>query len=171
MTVRKPPNCETMAKKINFETEFEELTWEELTAEEQQLMMRARKISETAYAPYSGFQVGAALRLESGEILQSSNQENVSFPVGTCAERLVLGYAGANYPDVAVKQLAIVARRKGDQAWAKVSPCGMCRQAISETELRFGSPISLLLQKANGDILRFTGIQSLLPFKFDDLNA
>ncbi|UZD21220.1 cytidine deaminase [Algoriphagus halophytocola] len=160
-----------MSKKIRFQAEFEELSWEELSTEEQQLMMRARRISETAYAPYSAFQVGAALRLESGEILQSSNQENVSFPVGTCAERLVLGYAGANFSGVAVKQLAIAARRRGDEVWAKVSPCGMCRQAINETEMRFGSPISLLLQQANGDILRFNGIQSLLPFKFDDLNA
>src|SRR5690606_6841241 len=98
-----------MSKKIKIEAEFEELAWEELTIAEQQLMMRARKVSEKAYAPYSNFQVGAAARLESGEILQSSNQENVSFPVGVCAERLVLGYAGANFPDLAVKQIAIVA--------------------------------------------------------------
>ncbi|WP_057938500.1 cytidine deaminase [Algoriphagus resistens] len=160
-----------MSKKIKIEAEFEELAWEELTAEEQQLMMRARKVSENAYAPYSDFHVGASVRLESGEILQSSNQENVSFPVGVCAERLVLGYAGANYPDQAVKEIAIVARRKGEENWAGVSPCGLCRQTINEMETRFNRSISILIQNPDGSVLRFPGIQTLLPFKFDDLNA
>ncbi|MEP0711218.1 cytidine deaminase [Algoriphagus sp.] len=160
-----------MSKKIKIEAEFEELAWEELDIKEQQLMMRARKVSEKAYAPYSEFHVGAAVRLESGEILQSSNQENVSFPVGVCAERLVLGYAGANFPDQAVTDIAIVARRKGDEVWAGVSPCGLCRQTINETEMRFNQPISILIQNPDGSILRFPGIQTLLPFKFDDLNG
>lgn len=160
-----------MSKKIKIEAEFEELTWEELTIEEQQLMMRARKVSEMAYAPYSDFHVGAAVMLESGEILQSSNQENVSFPVGVCAERLVLGYAGANFPDLAVNKIAIVARRKGDEIWAGVSPCGLCRQTINEVEMRYNSPISILIQNPDGSVLRFDGIQTLLPFKFDDLTA
>lgn len=160
-----------MSKKIKIEAEFEELAWEELNIEEQQLMMRARKVSEKAYAPYSDFHVGAAVRLESGEILQSSNQENVSFPVGVCAERLVLGYAGANFPDLAVKEIAIVARRKGEEIWAGVSPCGLCRQTINEAEMRFNQQISILIQNPDGSVLRFHGIQTLLPFKFDDLSA
>ncbi|PZX59617.1 cytidine deaminase [Algoriphagus ratkowskyi] len=160
-----------MSKKIKIEAEFEELAWEELNIKEQQLMMRARKVSESAYAPYSNFHVGAAVRLESGEILQSSNQENISFPVGVCAERLVLGYAGANFPDLGVTEIAIVARRKGEEIWAGVSPCGLCRQTINEVEIRFNQPISILIQNPDGTVLRFHGIQTLLPFKFDNLNA
>ena len=100
-----------------------------------------------------------------------SNQENVSFPVGVCAERLVLGYAGANFPDLAVTEIAIVARRKGDEIWAGVSPCGLCRQTINEAEMRFNKPMSILFQNPDGSVLRFHGIQTLLPFKFDDLKA
>lgn len=160
-----------MSKKTTVTSEYEELTWEELSITSQQVLMRARQISERAYAPYSDFHVGAAVRLESGEILQSSNQENISFPVGVCAERLVIGYAGANFPDLAIEEIAIVAKRKGDENWAGVSPCGLCRQAINEAEMRFQNEITLLIQKPDGNILRFKGIQTLLPFKFDDLNA
>jgi cytidine deaminase len=160
-----------MSKKTTVTSEYEELAWDELPITSQQVLMRARQISEKAYAPYSGFHVGAAVRLESGEIVQASNQENISFPVGVCAERLVLGYAGANFPDLAIEEIAIVAKRKGDKEWAGVSPCGLCRQAINEAEMRFQNEITLLIQKPDGNVLRFKGIQTLLPFKFDDLNA
>ena len=135
------------------------------------LLKRAQEISTKAYAPYSKFQVGAAVELANGEIYQSSNQENVSFPVGTCAERLLLGYVGANFPELAPKTIAIVARREGDVDWAGVSPCGMCRQAINEAENRYNSPISILILQPKGIVLRFQGIRHLLPLKFDDLHS
>ncbi|EAZ81414.1 cytidine deaminase [Algoriphagus machipongonensis] len=160
-----------MSKKYIISSEVEELDWEELLQEDQELMVQAQEISKNAYAPYSDFQVGAAVRLKSGLILQSSNQENVSFPVGVCAERLVLGYAGANYPLDPVMKIAIVAKRKGEDSWASVSPCGMCRQAINETELRFNKLMEILILKADHKILKVQGIQALLPFKFDDLNS
>jgi cytidine deaminase len=109
--------------------------------------------------------------LANDEIYQSSNQENVSFPVGTCAERLLLGYVGANFPEQAPQTLAIVARREGEVDWAGVSPCGMCRQSINETENRYQSPITILLLQPRGVILRFHGIRHLLPLKFDDLHS
>jgi cytidine deaminase len=160
-----------MSKKITITSELEELTWDELTLEDQSLIIRAKVISDNAYAPYSEFHVGAAAILNSGKILQSSNQENVSFPVGVCAERSLLGFAGANHPNDPVKKLAIVARRKGEENWASVSPCGLCRQTISETEMRFNQAIILLILKPNGNVLKVPGIQALLPFKFDDLNG
>ncbi|OOG74342.1 cytidine deaminase [Algoriphagus sp. A40] len=156
-------------KKINLNSELEELSPEELDYIEQALLSRAQTIAKIAYAPYSGFLVGAAVLLENGEVLQSSNQENVSYPVGTCAERLVLGYAGANYPTSAPVMMAIVAQRAGEEGWAEVSPCGMCRQAINESENRFGKPITLLILRANGNVLRIKGISELLPLKFDKL--
>jgi cytidine deaminase len=162
---------EKQMKKIRLSTEIEELSPEELDHVEQALLSRAQAISKIAYAPYSGFHVGAAVLLENGEILQSSNQENVSFPTGVCAERLVLGYAGANYPDKAPVMLAIVAQRAGEETWAGVSPCGVCRQTINEVENRFAKPITMLILCANGNVMRIKGISELLPLKFDDLNS
>ncbi|GAB3231914.1 cytidine deaminase [Algoriphagus aestuariicola] len=158
-------------KKINLNSEIEELSPEELDDREQNLLSRAQEVSKMAYAPYSNFQVGAAVLLENGEVLQSSNQENVSFPAGSCAERLLLGYSGANYPDSAPLMLAIVARRAGEEVWAEVSPCGICRQTINESEKRFGKPVTMLILRQNGNILRVKGISELLPLKFNDLNT
>ncbi len=158
-------------KKITDTIEIEELSYSELSTKEAALLKRAQEISTNAYAPYSKFQVGAAVELANGEIYQSSNQENVSFPVGTCAERLLLGYVGANFPELAPKTIAIVARREGDIDWAGVSPCGMCRQAINEVENRYNSPISILILQSKGIVLRFQGIRHLLPLKFDDLHS
>ncbi|MDA0313768.1 MAG: cytidine deaminase [Bacteroidetes bacterium] len=158
-------------KKIVDTIEIEELTLSELNPQEATLLQRAQEISKNAYAPYSKFQVGAAVSLSNGKIYQSSNQENVSFPVGTCAERLLLGYVGANFPEQAPQTLAIVARREGEIDWAGVSPCGMCRQTINETENRYQSPITILLLQPKGIVLRFQGIRHLLPLKFDDLHS
>lgn len=158
-------------KKITDKIELEELAFSELDPREAALLKRAQEISTKAYAPYSKFQVGAAVELANGEIYQSSNQENVSFPVGTCAERLLLGYVGANFPELAPKTIAIVARREGDVDWAGVSPCGMCRQAINEAENRYNSPISILILQPKGIVLRFQGIRHLLPLKFDELHS
>jgi cytidine deaminase len=158
-------------KKITDKIELEELAFSELDPREAALLKRAQEISTKAYAPYSKFQVGAAVELANGEIYQSSNQENVSFPVGTCAERLLLGYVGANFPELAPKTIAIVARREGDVDWAGVSPCGMCRQAINEAENRYNSPISILILQPKGIVLRFQGIRHLLPLKFDNLHS
>lgn len=155
-------------KKITLQSEIEELSPQELDHVEQTLLSRAQAVSTLAYAPYSNFQVGAAVLLENGEVLQSSNQENVSFPAGSCAERLLLGYAGANYPDSAPVLLAIVARRAGEELWAEVSPCGICRQTINEAEKRFGKPVTLLILRQNGNVLRIKGISELLPLKFSD---
>ena len=160
-----------LVKKITDKIELEELTFSELDPRDAALLQRAQEISTKAYAPYSKFQVGAAVELANGEIYQSSNQENVSFPVGTCAERLLLGYVGANFPEQAPQTLAIVARREGDVDWAGVSPCGMCRQAINEAENRYNSPISILILQPKGIVLRFQGIRHLLPLKFDDLHS
>jgi cytidine deaminase len=158
-------------EKVNLSSEIEILNWEELSEIEHLLIVRAQEISKTAYAPYSNFHVGSAILLQSGEILQSSNQENASFPVGICAERLVLGYAGANFPDSAPVMLAVVAQRAGELAWAGVSPCGVCRQTINEAEVRFGLEIVMLFLRPDGRVYRAKGISSLLPLKFDDLKS
>lgn len=156
-------------EKVTETSAIEIISLAELNEQELKVMKAAKEISEKAYAPYSNFQVGAAVLLENGEILQSSNQENVSFPAGVCAEQLVLGYAGANFPDQAVKILAVAARRRGEKIWAHVSPCGICRQNINEVELRFRSAIRMLFLRPDGQVYRVDGIQHLMPLKFDDL--
>ena len=134
-------------------------------------MEKAKAISQAAYAPYSSFRVGAAVLLENGNMLQCSNQENVSFPAGVCAEQLVLGYAGANYPQSAPIMMAVVAQRAGEDQWAVVSPCGICRQTINEVENRFNQAIKMLFLRADGKIYRIDGVENLLPLKFNDLKG
>jgi cytidine deaminase len=153
-------------KKIILSSEIEELHADELNQVELSLLSNAQNVAQKAYSPYSDFNVGAAVLLDNGEVLQSSNQENVSFPAGSCAERLVLGYAGANYPDSAPVMLAIVAKRAVEDSWADVSPCGICRQTINEAEKRFDKPVTLLILTAQGNVLRVRGISALLPLKF-----
>lgn len=158
-------------KYLDSNQQIEVLELDELSAEENQLILKAQEISKNSYSPYSNFHVGAAVKLENGEFLQSSNQENVSFPTGVCAERLVLGYSGANFPDLAPKMMAVVAQRDGEDTWAGVSPCGICRQTINEVENRFGKEISMLFLQPDSKVYRVKGISALLPLKFDDLKG
>jgi cytidine deaminase len=160
-----------MSKKITFPAEIELVEFEALSQVEQTIIENAKSVSENSYSPYSNFQVGAAVALESGKILQSSNQENVSYPVGVCAERLVLGYAGANFPTEFPTIIGVVAKRKGEESWASVSPCGMCLQGINEVEMRFGKIMTILILRSDGQVFRAQGVKNLLPLKMDDLKS
>jgi Cytidine deaminase len=135
-------------------------------AEEYQLLHKeAIAATSTAYVPYSRFQVGAAVLLANGEVVSASNQENAAYPSGLCAERVALFYAGAKYPDVPVKAIAIAARTKGKLVEG-ISPCGGCRQVMLETETRAGSPIRIFL--CGSDKMRLIdSAASLLPIGFD----
>ena len=117
---------------------------EELTADERRGMDVALAAAERAYAPYSRFHVGAAVELADGRLVPGSNQENAAYPSGLCAERTALFTAGAQYPDVAVRALYVVAMKDG-VVQDKISPCGGCRQVISEVEHRYGQSIRIYL--------------------------
>ena len=158
-------------QKIEVKSYLEILDFSDLDPQEQALVEKAKAISQAAYAPYSSFRVGAAVLLENGNMLQCSNQENVSFPAGVCAEQLVLGYPGANYPQSAPIMMAVVAQRAGEDQWAVVSPCGICRQTINEVENRFNQAIKMLFLRADGKIYRIDGVENLLPLKFNDLKG
>lgn len=160
-----------MSKKIILPAEIELVEFEALSEVEQIVLEKAKSVSEHSYSPYSNFQVGAAVVLENGEILQSSNQENVSYPVGVCAERLVLGYAGANFPAQFPTIIGVVAKRKGEESWASVSPCGMCLQGINEVEMRFGKIMTILILRTDGQVFRARRVKNLLPLKMDDLKS
>jgi cytidine deaminase len=134
------------------------------------LVNKAREVSGKAWAPYSGFHVGAVALLDNGEVVMGNNQENAAYPSGLCAERVTLFAANANFPDVPVRVMAISAQSKTGLVTENVKPCGSCRQAILESEIRFEQPIRLLLDSAS-KILIVDGIKNLLPLSFgkDDL--
>lgn len=160
-----------MRKKIEFKVALEIYPPEEWEAEDKQLIELALETLKKAHAPYSGFLVGAALLLENGKVFAANNQENVSFPVGICAERAVLSYAMGNFPDSKPLKIAIVARRKDERGVATVTPCGLCRQTINEYEVKFQSPITVMMLSPDGNMLVANGIEQLLPFRFNDLNS
>lgn len=138
---------------------------EELTQEERQLIEAAREIAGKAYAPYSRFQVGAALLLENGEVVSGSNQENAAYPSGLCAERVALFWAGTHYPDIPIKAMAIAALKNGEPAANIAAPCGACRQVISESTHRNKTPFPLLLAGKN-EVLKIANANDLLPLSF-----
>ena len=160
-----------MTRKLQKTVTLEVFTWEELDQEVKNLMEEAKMAGMKAYAPYSNFMVGAALLLDNGKMLSGNNQENASFPVGICAERVVLGYSHARYPDAKPLKLAIVAKKREESNYATVTPCGLCRQSISEYESRYKQPIEVYMLTPTGEILKAAGIDELLPFKFEDFNS
>lgn len=140
--------------------------WNDLILEDQELVKRAYAICENAYAPYSKFHVGAAVRLVSGDVVTGSNQENIAYPSGLCAERVALFYVGANFPAETVDTICIVA--KGDLlAKEKIlSPCGACRQVMLETETRQKKAYRVILVSQNGVTIIFNSAEDLLPLAF-----
>ena len=151
-------------KNISFSyKEFD--TPEELNREDHELLLSARKAAATAYAPYSGFKVGAAVRLASGIIVSGSNVENAAFPSGICAERNALSNASSNYPGDNPVALAVAAITESGLTDEPVSPCGNCRQVIAEEEIRSGMNIRIILNgKNNIRIIEKGG--DLLPLQF-----
>jgi cytidine deaminase len=140
--------------------------WKDLADEEKQLVEKAISASENAYAPYSKFNVGAAALLANGEIVTGSNQENIAYPSGLCAERVTLFYAGANFPTESVESICIVA--KGDLLPKDqiLSPCGACRQVMMESESRQGQKIKVILVNQNEEVIVFDSVLDLLPLAF-----
>ncbi|HBC78179.1 MAG TPA: cytidine deaminase [Bacteroidales bacterium] len=155
-----------MSRIINISFSYKEYeSLEELNADDQELIISARAAAGLAYAPYSKFMVGAAMRLESGRIVHGSNVENAAFPSGICAERTVIAGSVSNYPDDKPVALAIAAITEGGLPAEFVSPCGNCRQVIAEEEERTGRQIKIILSGKN-KILVIDGVGSLLPLQF-----
>lgn len=149
---------------INLEV-FESIS--ELSSEIQKLMNKAHEAREKAYAPYSHFRVGAALQLDSGEIITGNNQENAAFPSGLCAERVAVFYAGANHPGATITSFAITARSLNNKTTTPIPPCGACRQALVEYEVNQKSPMAIYFMGEAGKIVKANSIKDLLPLIFD----
>lgn len=140
----------------------------ELSVLENKLLNEARKATYKSYAPYSNFHVGAAILLDNNEIITANNQENAAFPSGSCAEQSAIFWVGANYPERIIKAIAVIARPGKGDVFRGVSPCGACRQAMLEYEVRQKSPIRFIMVGANQQILITESVGDLLPIKFTD---
>jgi cytidine deaminase len=140
--------------------------YDELSDEDKKLIEQSIEATKRSYAPDSKFSVGAAALLDNGITVTGTNQENAAYPSGLCAERTTLFYANSQYPDSAVKTLAIAARTERDFIDTPIPPCGACRQVILETEKRYGNSIRILLY-GKSCIYLVEGIGSLLPLSFD----
>ena len=138
----------------------------ELPADEILLIDEAFVALQDAYAPYSEFKVGAAVKLKSGKIIRGNNQENIAYPSGLCAERVALFYANANYPGEEVEVVCITAKGDLISKDMDLSPCGSCRQVILESENRQTNPIKVILINQNRSAIVLHSAKDLLPFGF-----
>ena len=141
---------------------------DDLPSEVQLLMQQAIAVRKNAYAPYSKFRVGAAILLENDKIVIGSNQENAAYPSGLCAERVAIFQAGAIYPDVKMKTIAITAASDNNTTKSPIPPCGSCRQSIAEYELRQNDNIEIYFMGESGEVYKSNSIKNLLPLSFDN---
>jgi len=156
-----------MSKKIKFDVFLEEYdSASQLPAESLALINQARDYCNKAYAPYSNFLVGSVVLLENGQMVSGSNQENAAYPSGLCAERVALFSAAARYPGMIIRKLAVSALKQGQIIHQTVTPCGGCRQVISEYQTRQNQPIEIIMEGHGGKVQVARSIDMLLPFKF-----
>ena len=140
---------------------------EELPRADREMMERALEATATAYAPYSGFRVGAALRLKDGTVVTGSNQENAAYPSGLCAERTALFAASAQRPELRDYEVLAIVGRDAEGTPCEASPCGACRQVMLEYERIQGHPMRVLCQLAGGRVRVISSVRDLLPFGFE----
>jgi cytidine deaminase len=152
-------------QKYSFDFEVYE-SIDQLTPQDAQLLRDAQNATKIAYAPYSNFLVGAMALLANGKTMAGSNQENASYPVGLCAERVLLSAVSSVYPGVAIDTIAISYHNDNGKSDRPISPCGMCRQTLVEYENRFDHPIRLILGGEKGKVFIIPKASMLLPFGF-----
>ena len=154
-------------KQITIKTDVTVLQYGELKESARQLADAAREATDNSYSPYSGFSVGAAIRLEDGSIIKGANQENAAFSVTMCAERAAIFNAQSNFTQLAITEIAIAAKNAGGFVEEPVSPCGSCRQALLEMEQRYGKDIEIYLC-GNNNVYKLDSAKGLLPLAFAD---
>ena len=153
-------------KDIEINTVIKFCSFDELPTKAQTLVNKAKEATQKSYAPYSNFNVGAALELDNGLIITGANQENASFPVTMCAERSAIFNAQSTHPELAITAIAIAARNIDGFVENPVTPCGVCRQALLEMEQRYRRNILIYLYGTLG-IYVINSIKDLLPLSFD----
>jgi cytidine deaminase len=138
----------------------------ELNSQDQDLCIEAVKALDNSHSPYSNFKVGVAIRLQSGKIVYGSNQENVAYPSGLCAERVALFAIGANHPDDKIVSIAVTASTKEFELTNPTTPCGACLQVMAEYEKKQANEFEVLLYCIDGPVWKAKGVSSFLPFMF-----
>lgn len=155
------------ARKNSFTTSYEVHNKESLSKSDSRLLELAFEALDDSYSPYSNFKVGASLLLDNGEMIKGANQENASYPLCLCAERVALAAASAVHPGCKVMTLAVTAKSSKMAMTSPVSPCGACRQVIREVEIMHDQDIRIILSGESGDIYIFENAKELLPLSFD----
>lgn len=141
---------------------------DELEKADRELADAAIDAMKGSYAPYSHFNVGAAVRLGNGKIVQGANQENAAFPSGLCAERTAMFAAGAQYPDKDMVSIAIAGGVMGRLAKSPATPCGACRQVMAQYQTKAGKPMTVIMV-GDGRIWKFDKVEDILPLIFDSI--
>jgi len=142
----------------------------ELSEQDQFLIKETRKIAASAYAPYSGFKVASLAQMENGTIVHGTNQENASYPIGLCAERVMLAAISTIAPQIGIRNICISYMSDKQISDAPIAPCGICRQSLVEFESRFAGKIRLLLTGQSGEVFEFNSVSDLLPMAFKKNN-
>lgn len=151
----------------NFSISYETYSGlDELSATDKMLCEKAKDAMATSHSPYSKFKVGTAILLTDDQIVLGSNQENVAYPSGLCAERVALFYIGSNNPKAVIKTMAITAQTDQFKIVNPVTSCGGCLQVMIEAEKKQGSPIEVLFYCIDGQILKVKSVKNLIPFAF-----
>ncbi|WP_231463442.1 cytidine deaminase [Pedobacter sp. Leaf132] len=154
-------------KSINLNITFEQYACvEELSKSDQELCSLSKQALDSSYSPYSKFKVGTAIRLTGGKIVLGSNQENLAYPSGLCAERVALFSIGSTYPDAVIESMAITAQTEAFEIVKPVTSCGGCLQVMAEFERKQNSPIAVIFYCLNGEVLKVHSVKDLLPFGF-----
>ena len=155
-------------KKEKIEIEFTVYaSSDELQENDKALLVKAREVTNMAYAPYSNFQVAAVAKLTNGEFVAGTNQENASTPAGLCAERVMLASASMLHPNIPIDTIAISYNNLKGTSCEPTTPCGICRQSLQEHEDRLHRPIRLVLGGLEGSVFVFEKSTSLLPLAFN----
>jgi len=141
---------------------------EEMSEEDRELASAAVKAMNGAYAPYSHFHVGAAVRLSNGKIVTGANQENAAFPSGLCAERTAMFSASASYPDKGMTSIAIAGGVLGKLSPNPATPCGACRQVMAQYQTKSGHPMSVIMVSSD-KVWKFEKVEDILPLIFNSI--
>ncbi len=139
---------------------------EELDTESKYLVHKAKEATTHSYAPYSKFHVGAALVLEDGTLVTGCNQENASYPLCMCAERVALYTAASQYPNKRVMKIAVVAHKKNHKELVPATSCGACAQVMLEFEYRQKKPIEVIMMGPKEKWLKCSSVHAILPMGF-----
>ncbi|MBQ6652313.1 MAG: cytidine deaminase [Prevotella sp.] len=156
-------------KELNIEIKLRQCQIDELAPADRELVEKAIEATANSYAPYSHFNVGAAIRLDDGRVMIGANQENAAFPCGLCAERTAIFAAQAQCPDQPITAIAIAAKNQSGLLSTPISPCGQCRQVMLEIEDRYKRPLRILLYGTSG-IIVVDSTKDLMPLSFVDAN-